>query len=262
MEPIKQNNTNKPNNNTDNKYEQNGKFNTTIFNSDFDTKIKNDIMLAQNIEAQKLNEINQYYIKYNENKNKDEKQKNYVSEFFASLTDKNRDLFIDIFKFNYDFNGFLHILTKENRLFYLGMLILIIGIVGYVINNILFDDYEQKYTPNSYDSYTFKLLDDKIKSIESNVSDIKKYDMVNTEQSFSFEKNTDSGIKDIKISKEMAKDLSKEMAKDISKEMAKDISKEMAKDLSKEMAKDLSKSVSESSGGFSKKFIFSEKMNS
>ena len=148
--------TNK-NNKQDNKYTQGGKFNAALFNDDFIIRNDEQIKYATQLEEQKLNEINQYYI-YELKKEKElQKKELTMSDFLVTWINNIRDIIVDILKFNYDLSGFLQIFVKDNRLFYLGITIITVFLIYYFIKSYFFLDDDQlnndNFIINNYVSY-------------------------------------------------------------------------------------------------------------
>lgn len=151
------------------KYMANGKFDSVSFNKDFGIVLKRDIAKAETIEENKLNDYNGYY---NALAEEEERKKKYdstinslsFSKILVKWGDTIKNIFADIIKGNYNAEEFIYIFIKDDRLIYLGMTLILIGILGYVINQYLLDDNNSSsngiyVTTNNYLSETPKQPD-------------------------------------------------------------------------------------------------------
>jgi hypothetical protein len=241
--------------NKDNKYNQGGKFNEALFNTDFVQKINEQIKYAEMLEQQKLNEINQYYI-YEIKKQNDEKKELTISDFFVIWVDNIRDIIVDILKFNYNLSDFFQIFTKGDRMFYFGITIITVFIVYYFIKSYFFTESET----NDGNKLIINNYLNKSEDHENIRNKLQIYDSDEMLKILAKEMAKETAKETAKeMAKEMAKETAKEMAKETAKETAKEIAKEMAKETAKEMAKDITNvtemSLTNSSGGY----IFAEK---
>lgn len=137
------------------KYTNSGAFNSALFNKDFEIINEEQNEIAQNIENNKLMELNN---SVNNNVNNRLSDKSLVNmslneiliEWYNSFNGIFNDFIYTINIFNYNTSNtvgllnnnqledknleqYKQIITKNNRLFYIGLTILIIGICGYIL---------------------------------------------------------------------------------------------------------------------------------
>lgn len=120
------------------KYMVGGKFDTVSFNKDFGIILKKQITTAEDIEKSNLNKYNEYY---NEMELENERKKKYEN------TINNLSLLQILDKWNYNLKNIIsdiitddfsiNIFLKDDRLIYIGMTFILIGMIGYIINQYL-----------------------------------------------------------------------------------------------------------------------------
>jgi hypothetical protein len=119
-----------------NKYKFDKKFDSATFNRDFLKVLDEQEKVAKSIEQKKLNEINDYYknkdIKKNEAIILDKTINTILNEWFKHLN----DIYIEFIKSNKSIKSLKQIVLKKDRLFYIGLTLIFIGIVTYLIYNI------------------------------------------------------------------------------------------------------------------------------
>jgi hypothetical protein len=126
------------------KYMSNGKFDAVTFNKDFGIILTEKLIEAERIEENKLNEYNAYYnalAEENERKKKYESTINSLtlSKILVKWGDTLKNIIADIIKGNYSAEEFIYIFVKDDRLIYLGMTLILIGMLGYIINQYLLE---------------------------------------------------------------------------------------------------------------------------
>ena len=124
------------------KYMIGGQFDTATFNTDFIKVIDQQEILAEKIERDKLKQINDYYIKRDKYKfdQKNDLSELSISDILFNWQNNIKNIIIEIFQFNYTIEDFFYIFTKENRMFYIGLTFIFVGLVGYFINNYILND--------------------------------------------------------------------------------------------------------------------------
>ena len=114
------------------KYITGSKFNEATFNADFLKIIDEQEILANKNEQQKLNIINNYYInKMEYQSDKIPIENMSIQQLLLNWLSSLKNIYTDILNVNINRN----ILIKEDRLFYIGLTFIIIGIIGYIYNN-------------------------------------------------------------------------------------------------------------------------------
>lgn len=165
---------------TNNKYMTGNNFNVHLFNADFKKVQAEALAESEQLEQKKLNEINDYYIKKDQKKNikSDDPINMTISEILIKWLDTIEEIIIEISRLNYSITGFINIFTKKDRLFYIGITLIVFGMIGYLINKYLLDDdniNEKNVNISLYikDQKNSKLIDDsivKLKSFDNGIS--------------------------------------------------------------------------------------------
>lgn len=126
-----------PNNNyiPHKRYSVGKKFDLVAFNRDFDEYTIKQTAHAKKLEKRKLAEINAYYYANKPKKLDMTLIKNMsISQILIRWLDVLRDILSDILKFNYSPLGFIKIFTQKDRLYYVGLTLVVIGLICYIIN--------------------------------------------------------------------------------------------------------------------------------
>ena len=136
--------------NSPNKYMIGGQFDIATFNADFLKVIDEQEIIAENIENKKLKQINDYYIKkekysYDAVNNLSDLT---ISQLLLDWLSNIRDIFIELFQFNYSLDDFFYIFTKKNRLFYIGLTFVFVSLVSYLFQNFIINKSSIKLKPN------------------------------------------------------------------------------------------------------------------
>lgn len=148
-------------NNDKTKYMANGKFDAVSFNNDFAIILKKQLVEAETIEEKALNKYNSYYNAIEKQKNINKKYESTInslslSNILIKWNDNIINIISDIFNGNNIFDSF----GKEDRLIYIGLTLILIGILGYIINQYLINDHNTLSSVNLItNNYLYKLSD-------------------------------------------------------------------------------------------------------
>ena len=125
----------------------NSKNTSALFNLNFIKIIKEQSILAEEIEKKKLKEINDYYINQ-ETTEETTEETNFILknikliDICVNWIKSLKDIYVDLSKLNYTFYDFINIFTKEDRLIYLGLTLITIGLICYLVNQFIIDNSE------------------------------------------------------------------------------------------------------------------------
>jgi len=112
------------------RYSVGNKFDLVAFNRDFDKFNEKQIKHYKDVENQKLAQINAYY-DYN---NKPICKNNFLIIIIKKWLTELSNIASDLTYTKYDFNGFIKIFTKNNRLYYIGITFIIISLIYYILS--------------------------------------------------------------------------------------------------------------------------------